>query len=95
MRISVEDEGPGISPRDRRQIWDPYCRLERDVAGEVRGSGIGLAVVAELCSLYGGEAWVEDGEAGGSRFIVELPAGRGTTADAMPVKATLDAPGEE
>ncbi|MCK5653402.1 MAG: ATP-binding protein, partial [Gemmatimonadetes bacterium] len=89
-----EDEGPGISPRDRRQIWDPYRRLERDVAGEVRGSGIGLAVVAELCSLYGGEAWVEDGEAGGSRFVVELPAGRGTAEDAMPEKATPDPRGE-
>lgn len=95
VRISVEDEGPGISPRDRRQIWDPYRRLERDVTGEVRGSGIGLAVVAELCSLYGGEAWVEDGDAGGSRFVVELPAGKSTTEDATPEKATLDAPGEE
>jgi signal transduction histidine kinase len=95
VRISVEDEGPGVSPRDRRQIWDPYRRLERDVAGEVQGSGIGLAVVSELCSLYGGEAWVEDGEAGGSRFVVELPAGRGTPEDAKPENATPEAPPED
>jgi signal transduction histidine kinase len=76
VRISVEDEGPGIPPRDRKRIWDPYRRLDRDVKGEVQGSGIGLAVVKELCPAYGGRVWVEDGERGGARFVVELPAAR-------------------
>ncbi len=74
VRIQVEDEGPGIPPRDRRRIWDPYRRLDRDVAGEVQGSGIGLAVVKDLCSAYGGRVWVEEGERGGALFVVELPA---------------------
>ena len=76
VRISVEDQGPGIPPRDRKRIWDPYRRLDRDVAGEVQGSGIGLAVVKELCSAYGGRVWVEDGEEGGARFVLELPSAR-------------------
>lgn len=75
VRISVEDEGPGIPLQDRDRIWNPYRRLDRDLAGEVQGSGIGLAVVSQLCSVYGGRAWVEDGGRGGARFIVELPAG--------------------
>jgi len=74
VRIFVEDEGPGIPPRDRQRIWDPYRRLDRDVAGEVQGSGIGLAVVKELCPAYGGRVWMQDGEKGGARFVVELPA---------------------
>ena len=74
VRISVEDEGPGIPPRDRKRIWDPYRRLDRDVKGEVQGSGIGLAVVVDLSDAYGGRAWVEEGEKGGARFVVELPA---------------------
>ena len=44
------------------------------MVGEVRGSGIGLAVVKELCSAYGGRVWVEEGEAGGALFVVELPS---------------------
>jgi two-component system phosphate regulon sensor histidine kinase PhoR len=74
IRISVGDEGPGIPPRDRKRVWDPYRRLDRDVSGEVQGSGIGLAVVSQLCSAYGGRAWVEAGERGGARFVVEFPA---------------------
>ena len=62
VRISVEDQGPGIPERDRHRIWDPYRRLDRDVTGQVQGSGIGLAVVRELCDAYGGQVWVEDGE---------------------------------
>lgn len=74
IRISVEDEGPGIPPRDREHVWESYRRLNRDISGDVQGSGIGLAVVSQLCSVYGGRAWVADGERGGARFVVELPS---------------------
>ena len=77
LRISVTDGGPGIDPDDRERIWEPYRRLDRDVAGHVRGSGLGLAVVDRLVARHGGRARVEAGEAGGARFVVELPATRG------------------
>jgi len=72
VRIEVEDQGPGIPPSERERIWAPYRRLDKDVAGDVRGSGIGLAVVADLAARQGGRAWVEDGVGRGGRFIVEL-----------------------
>jgi signal transduction histidine kinase len=71
--IWVEDEGPGIPVGERARIWDPYHRLDRDVEGQVRGSGIGLSVVAELARAAGGTAWVEEGEGGGARFVIRLP----------------------
>ncbi|MGH7552360.1 MAG: sensor histidine kinase, partial [Longimicrobiales bacterium] len=74
VALVVEDEGPGIPARDRRRIWEPYRRLERDVDAKRPGTGIGLAVVAELAALHGGRAWVEDAAGGGARFVVELPA---------------------
>jgi signal transduction histidine kinase len=74
VRISVEDEGPGIPVGERARIWDPYHRLQRDVEGQVRGSGIGLSVVAELAQAAGGTAWVEEGMGRGARFVIELPA---------------------
>ena len=72
-RISVEDEGPGIPVGERARIWDPYHRLERDLEGQVRGSGIGLSVVAELAEASGGAAWVEEGPTGSARFLIRLP----------------------
>ncbi len=72
-RIAVSDEGPGIPPKDRARIWQPYQRLERDRNGAVGGSGLGLSVVAELVGMSGGRAWVEDAEPRGARFVVELP----------------------
>jgi signal transduction histidine kinase len=70
----VEDQGPGIPARDRRRIWEPYRRLQRDVDAKRPGSGIGLAVVAELAALHGGRAWVESTSTGGASFRVLLPA---------------------
>jgi signal transduction histidine kinase len=77
VRISVEDEGPGIPVGERSRIWDPYHRLERDVEGQVRGSGIGLSVVSELAEASGGTAWVEEGKEGSARFLIRLPVHEG------------------
>jgi signal transduction histidine kinase len=73
-RVEVEDAGPGIAPADRARVWEPYVRLQHSPA--VAGSGIGLAVVRELTAAHGGACWVEEGTAGGARFVIELPEGR-------------------
>ncbi len=76
VRLGVEDNGPGVAPAERKQIFD---RFHRGRAGGRRGrdsgSGLGLALVAEHVALHGGRVWVEDcpGPARGARFVVELP----------------------
>src|SRR6185436_14403183 len=45
VRIAVEDEGPGVPPRQRRRIWNRYTRLPRERERAIAGAGIGLAVV--------------------------------------------------
>ena len=77
MRLSVEDQGPGIPVKDRERIWRKFVRLDRDRETHEAGAGIGLAVVAELAALHGGRAWVEDGARGGCRFVVLLPPASG------------------
>jgi signal transduction histidine kinase len=72
VRISVDDEGPGIPVRDRLTVWNRFARLDRDRAGHKAGAGIGLAVVRELVALHGGKARIETGPGGGARFIIEL-----------------------
>ncbi|HEY4304802.1 MAG TPA: HAMP domain-containing sensor histidine kinase [Gemmatimonadaceae bacterium] len=71
VAISVDDEGPGIPPNERDTIWKPFTRGE--FAAEKGGSGIGLTIVREVAMASGGEAWVEDGQRGGARFVVTLP----------------------
>lgn len=73
VRIEVQDSGPGIDPRDRQQVFEPFYRVHRSGAPEVPGSGLGLAVARRLTETMGGRIWVEATEgAPGSVFCVEL-----------------------
>ncbi len=72
VRISVDDEGPGIFGRSREDIWAPFVRGE---SFDSTGCGLGLAVVRELATRHSGKAWVETAPDGrGSRFVIELPS---------------------
>lgn len=77
VRISVDDQGPGVPPAERERIWRPYQRLARDRNAPAGGSGLGLSVVAELAARFDGRAWVEDAPGGGARFVIDLPAAEG------------------
>jgi len=75
--IIVDDQGPGVPREHRSRIWEPYQRLESAVTAAVAGSGIGLAVVAQLVTLHGGRAWTDAAPGAGARFVVEIPTGAG------------------
>jgi signal transduction histidine kinase len=72
-RVTIDDEGPGIPTAERQRIWQPYYRLDRDRNAAAGGSGIGLAVVADLMRQLGGTAWVGDAPTKGARFTLEFP----------------------
>ena len=74
VRIAVTDEGPGVSEKEREQIWRPFSRGQ--AARAHGGSGIGLTIVREVAVQHGGRAWVEDGSPRGATFVVALPASR-------------------
>jgi len=65
LRITVEDDGPGIHPDDSQQIFQRGRR-----ANNSPGQGIGLAMVAEIVHSYNGEIRVDDSPLGGARFTV-------------------------
>jgi two-component system sensor histidine kinase TctE len=72
VRISVDDEGPGVFGRTREDIWAPFVRGE---SLDSTGCGLGLAVVRELATRHSGKAWVETApDSRGSRFVIELPS---------------------
>ena len=74
IRLTVDDEGPGVSGRARDEIWIPFARGMNGEPPVGTGCGLGLAVVRELAERHNGYAWVESGPGSvGSRFVIELP----------------------
>jgi signal transduction histidine kinase len=71
--FSLDDEGPGVPPTERKRIFERFQRLERDRQSATAGTGIGLSVVKELVERHGGRCWVTAGDRGGAKFVVELP----------------------
>jgi signal transduction histidine kinase len=71
VRIIVDDDGPGLSPAEREQVALRGQRL--DVTKP--GSGLGLSIVVELASLYGGVLTLGTAPIGGLRTELALPGG--------------------
>ncbi len=71
VRISVRDTGPGLSPDQLRQLFQPFNRLGRE-SGAEQGTGIGLVMVKQLVELMGGVINVESQVGVGSVFSIEL-----------------------
>jgi signal transduction histidine kinase len=76
MRIRVRDTGPGIPPEEQGMLFQQFVRLKRDLAGTIRGSGLGLYLCRQFVESMGGRIWVESsGISGeGSSFCFTLPA---------------------
>ncbi|WP_045836057.1 sensor histidine kinase [Hyphomicrobium sp. 99] len=70
LKITVEDDGPGLSPEQRAKIGKRGLRLDETKPG----SGLGLSIVADLAASYRGRLRLDASEHGGLKAIVELPA---------------------
>ena len=73
VRVTVEDQGPGIAEHEREFIFERFARGDTAARSSHSGAGLGLSLVAEHAALHGGNVGVEDREGGGSRFFIELP----------------------
>jgi len=70
-RLSVRDEGIGISDRDQAQIFERFHTLGRK--GENGGFGVGLWITRQLVRAMRGEIAVSSNAGVGSTFTVTLP----------------------
>lgn len=72
VRVTVDDEGPGIAPEFIPQVLRPWVRLS---SGEgASGSGLGLAIAHDLAQREGGRLLLENRAEGGLRATLVLPA---------------------
>jgi PAS domain S-box-containing protein len=67
VRITVADNGPGVSPSDRDKLFMPYYSTKG------RGSGLGLAIVRRIIVEHGGAIEVGAATPSGTVFTIELP----------------------
>ena len=72
VRLSVEDTGPGVPDREKKQIFERFYR-SADARRERGHFGLGLSIASRIVKLHRGKLWVEDGEEGGAVFVLELP----------------------
>lgn len=80
--LVVEDDGPGIAPRDRARAVEPFVRLD-DARNQDAGSGVGLglSIVTEAARAHGGSLVLGDSPAlGGLRAMLRLPLSSGQSA---------------
>jgi len=72
--VEVADNGPGVPPELRKQIFDRFVRGEGPADTAVgAGSGLGLAIVAAVAASHGGTVEVSESESGGALFRIRLP----------------------
>lgn len=74
IRMWVEDDGPGIAPADRDNVFERFTRLDDARNRDQGGSGLGLAVVKSVVDASGGFIKIEESPLGGARFTLEWPA---------------------
>ncbi len=73
VRISVADEGIGISQKDLQRIFSRFYRVDKARSREMGGSGLGLAISKEVIEQHHGHIWARSKENEGTTFIITLP----------------------
>lgn len=74
VRVSVQDEGPGIPEHELRSVFDEFSQSQKISSGAfMKGTGLGLAICKEIINHHHGKLWAENSNEGGARISFELP----------------------
>ncbi len=73
IRCEVEDQGPGLSESDKKQLFGKFARLSARPTGQESSVGLGLFIVKKLVEMMNGKIWCESELGHGATFIVEFP----------------------
>ena len=73
LTVSVDDDGPGIPPRMRDEVFKPFFRLDDARNQDEGGTGLGLAIARDIARSHGGDIMLSDSPLGGLRATVRVP----------------------
>ncbi|WP_244519714.1 ATP-binding protein [Aureimonas jatrophae] len=74
LTVSVEDDGPGIAPEQRDEVFKPFVRLDEARNIDAGGTGLGLAIARDIARSHGGDILLSDSSLGGLKAMVRVPA---------------------
>lgn len=74
VEVIIDDDGPGIPPAQREDVFKPFYRLEKSRNPKTGGVGLGLSIAQDIVTGHGGDIRLEKSPRGGLRAIIRLPA---------------------
>jgi two-component system osmolarity sensor histidine kinase EnvZ len=73
LTVTVDDDGPGIPPDLREEVFKPFLRLDDARNQDEGGTGLGLAIARDIARSHGGDIMLGDSPLGGLRATVRVP----------------------
>ena len=73
LSVMVDDDGPGIPPPMREDVFKPFLRLDDARNQDEGGTGLGLAIARDIARSHGGDITLGDSPLGGLRATVRVP----------------------
>jgi len=73
LTVTVDDDGPGIPPNLREDVFKPFLRLDDARNQDEGGTGLGLAIARDIARSHGGDITLGDSPLGGLRAAVRVP----------------------
>jgi two-component system osmolarity sensor histidine kinase EnvZ len=73
LTVTVDDDGPGIPPHLREEVFKPFLRLDDARNQDEGGTGLGLAIARDIARSHGGDITLSDSPLGGLRATVRVP----------------------
>jgi len=73
VTVNVDDDGPGIAPEHREDVFRPFHRLDEARNQDEGGAGLGLAIARDIARSHGGDITLTASPMGGLRASVRVP----------------------
>jgi two-component system osmolarity sensor histidine kinase EnvZ len=73
VTIHVDDDGPGIAPEHREDVFRPFLRLDEARNQDEGNSGLGLAIARDIARAHGGDIVLSTSPIGGLRASIRIP----------------------
>jgi two-component system osmolarity sensor histidine kinase EnvZ len=73
VRVEVDDNGPGIPPDERANVFKPFYRLDHARNQDEGNTGLGLAIARDIAKSHGGDITLGESSMGGLRAVISVP----------------------
>ena len=74
LTVTIDDDGPGIPPEMREEVFKPFVRLDEARNQDEGGTGLGLAIARDIARSHGGDISLDTSPMGGLRAVIRIPA---------------------